>query len=145
MKRYVIGTALLAFILSFAGGASAQERNDGRDVATVIGLYVEQAPGVLADEKLVRGHGGQRWAEVRRVGAGVKESGELVRIPAGVALRNGDRVLVAGRSEASASVGASAAPRAPMEPMLERPLDISGLRAPITRPLSVVPGSCIPF
>lgn len=145
MKTYATGIALLASLLLPAGPASAQDAYDGRDVATVIGIYLEQAPGVLAEERLVRGRGGHRWAEVRRVGAGAKAQTELVRLPPSVALRPGDRVLVAGRGEASASAGASAPSRTPLEPYLERPMDLSGLRSPVTRPLAVVPGSCVPF
>jgi hypothetical protein len=142
MKTYAIGIALFASLL-FPAGTAAQD--DRRDVATVVGIYFEQAPGVLADERLVRGRGGQRWAEVRRAGTGAKTDTELVRIPPSVTLRAGDRVLVAGRGEASASAGAGAPSRVPLDPMLERPMDLSGLRSPVTRPLAVVPGSCVPF
>src|SRR5687767_12381332 len=90
MKMHAIGIALFVFTLFPAGAAVAQDR----DVATVIGIYIEQAPGVLAEERLVRGRGGQRWAEVRRAepGAGGANT-ELVRIPPSVTLRSGDRVL----------------------------------------------------
>ncbi len=143
MKAYAIGTALLSAALFTAGPASAQ----GRDVATVVGILVEQSPGLLAEERLARG-GGQRWAEIRRAGGAEKSGTELVRIPAGVTVRAGDRLLVTARGgEPSASAGASAPTRVPVEPQLERPLDFTaqGLRAPVTRPLAVVPGSCVPF
>ncbi len=142
MKAYAIGIALLGAVLFTAGPASAQ----GRDVATVVGVLVEQSRGLLAEERFARG-GGPRWAEIRRAGAAEKSATELVRIPAGVTLRAGDRLLVASRGAASASAGAGAPSRLPIEPQLERPLDFTaqGLRAPVTRPLAVVPGSCVPF
>lgn len=142
MKAYAIGMALLSAVLFTAGPASAQ----GRDVATVVGILVEQSPGLLVEERLERG-GGQRWAEIRRAGAPEKSGTELVRIPAGVTVRPGDRLLVAARGEPSASAGAGAPARVPVEPQLERPLDFTaqGLRTPVTRPLEVVPGSCVPF
>src|SRR5688572_412054 len=142
MKAYSIGMALLGAVLCTAGPVMAQ----GPDVATVVGILVEQSPGLLAEERIARG-GGQRWAEIRRAGAGEKSATELVRIPAGVTVRAGDRLQVAARREPSASAGASVPARLPVEPQLERPLDFTaqGLRNPVTRPLAVVPGSCVPF
>jgi hypothetical protein len=141
--------AVLAALFFSAAGlpatiASAQEGANARDTATVVGLYVEQAPGVLADVKLLRNRSGRLWAEIRRDGD--KAPTELVRVPAGVALNSGDRILVASRGTPSASVGASTPTRVPVDPHLERPLDLTGLLShPQTRPLAVVPGSCVPF
>jgi hypothetical protein len=144
IKFQAIATALLA-LLALTPGAAYPQSTDGRgQVATVVGLFVQQSSGLLADERLVRGASGQRWAEIRRVGAGVKPDTELVRIPAGVNLQPGDRVLLAGR-ELSASAGAGSPSQVPIEPYLERPQDLVGLRAPVRRPLSVVPGTCVPF
>jgi hypothetical protein len=142
MKAYAIGTALLGAALFAAIPASAQDRN----VATVVRLFVEQSPGLLAEERIARADG-QRWAEIRRVGAEGKSPTELVRIPAGMTVRAGDRMFVAAPGGLSASAGAGAPSRLPMEPQLERPLDFTaqGLRTPVTRPLEVVPGSCVPF
>ena len=142
MKAYATGMALLGIALFTAIPASAQ----GRDVATVVGILVEQSPGVLAEERLGHG-GGPRWAEIRRGGTAGKSDTELVRIPSSVTVRPGDRVLVTARGEPSASAGAGVPTRVPVEPQLERPLDFTaqGLRAPVTRPLAVVPGSCVPF
>lgn len=145
MKTVTMRAALTALLLLFAAPAGAQDGDGRRDVATVVGLFVEQAPGVLAEASLVRNRGGRQWAEIRREGAAGKPATEMVQVPAGVALRPGDRVLVAARGEASASAGAGAPSRVPVEPYLERPLDVSGLRAPVTRPLTVIPGSCVPF
>lgn len=142
MKTIAITMALLAPLLFHSGTAGAGDRPD---TATVIGLYVEQAPGVLAEAGLVRGRGGPQWAEIRREGATRGAATEMVRIPPGVALRAGDRVRVAGRAEPSASAGAGAPSRVPVEPHLERPIELPGLRAPVTRPLTVMPGSCIPL
>jgi hypothetical protein len=141
MKAYAIGMALLSAALFTAIPASAQDRN----VATVVRLFVEQSPGLLAEERVARGSG-QRWAEIRRVGAEGKFATELVRIPAGVTVRTGDRMFVAAQGGPSASAGAGAPSRLPMEPQLERPLDFSAqsLRTPVTRPLEIVPGSCVP-
>lgn len=141
MKAYAVGMALLGAVLFTATPASAQ----GRDVATVVGIFVEQSPGVLAEERMVRADG-QRWAEIRRVGADGKFATELVRIPAGVTVRAGDRMFVAAQGGPSASAGAGAPSRLPMEPQLERALDFTAqsLRTPVTRPLEVVPGSCVP-
>jgi hypothetical protein len=139
--------AALAALFFFTAGphatiASAQDA--ARDTATVVGLYVEQAPGVLADVKLLRNRSGRLWAEIRRDGD--KSPTELVRVPAGVALNAGDRILVASRGTPSASVGASSPTRVPVDPHLERPLDLTGLLShPVSRPLAVVPGSCVPF
>jgi hypothetical protein len=143
MKAYAIGMALLGAILHTTVPAYAQERN----VATVVGVLVEQSPGLLAEERVARSSSGPRWAEIRRDGAGEKSGTELVLIPAGVTVRSGDRLLVAARREQSASAGASVPTRVPVEPQLERPLDFTaqGLRAPVTRPRAVVPGSCTPF
>lgn len=140
MKAYAIGAALLGVALLCAGTARAQDR----DVATVVGLFVEQAPGLLAEERLARGATGPRWAEIKR---GSGSGTELVRIPPGVSVRTGDRLLVAARGGPSASAGAGAPSRVQVEPQLERPLDFTarGLGAPVTRPLTVVPGSCVPF
>lgn len=141
MKAYAIGMALLGAVLLTAVPAHAQ------DVATVVGVLVEQSPGLLAEERLARGSSGPRWAEIRRDGTVEKSRTELVRIPAGVAVRAGDRLLVAAHGKQSASAGAGVPTRVPVEPQLERPLDFTaqGLRAPVTRPLAVVPGSCTPF
>jgi hypothetical protein len=144
MKPVAIGAALLGLILLPAGPARAQDR----DVATVVGLFVEQAPGLLAEERMARGARGPRWAEVKRGDAGAKSATELVRIPAGVTVRTGDRLLVAARSSMpSASAGAGTPARLLVDPQLERPLDFTaqGIRSPVARPLSVVPGSCVPF
>ena len=143
MKILAIGAALAGCIF-FPAGAYAQER----DVATVVGLFVEQAPGLLAEERMARGATGPRWAEVRRGDAGAKSPTELVRIPAGVAVRPGDRLLVASRGGApSASAGAGSPARLAVDPQLERPLDFTaqGIRRPVARPLSVVSGSCVPY
>ena len=142
MKTLAIGAALAACIL-FPAGALAQQR----DTATVVGLFVEQAPGLLAEERMARGATGPRWAEVRR-GDGAKSPTELVRIPAGVTVRPGDRLLVASRGGTpSASAGSGAPARLAVDPQLERPLDFTaqGIRRPVARPLSVVQGSCVPF
>ncbi len=145
MIKNVIPLALAALLFLPLGAARAQNTESRGDAATVVGLYVEQAPGVLADVKLLRNRGGRQWAEIRRDGAADKVSTELIRIPSGVTLNAGDRVLVAARGESSASVGSSSPSRVPIEPYLERPLDLTGLRTPVTRPLAVVPGSCVPF
>jgi hypothetical protein len=142
MKTLAMAAALAGCIL-FPAGAFAQQR----DVATVVGLFVEQAPGLLAEERMARGATGPRWAEIRR-GEGAKSPTELVRIPGGVTVRPGDRLLVAGRPGApSASAGAGTPARLLVDPQLERPLDFTaqGIRSPVTRPLAVVPGSCVPF
>jgi hypothetical protein len=143
MKAHTTAAALLGAVLLATGPALAQDR----DVATVVQLFVEQAPGLLAEERLARGSRGPRWAEIKRTGTGDRTGTELVRIPPGVAVRAGDRLLVASRAEPSASAGAGAPSRVPMEPQLERPLDFTaqGIRAPAARPLAVVPGSCVPF
>ena len=142
MKGKAMRMVVLALALFPAGAAYAQSG----DVATVISLYVEQAPGLLTQEGLARGNG-PRWAEIRRTGEGIKTGTELVHVPAGVTLRTGDRVLVAARGEPSASAGAGSPSRVSIEPQLERPMDLTaqGLRAPVTRPLAVVPGTCVPF
>ena len=142
MKAYAVGMALLGAALFTAAPASAQDRN----TATVVRLFIEQAPGLLAEERIARADG-QRWAEIRRVGAEGKSATELVRIPAGMTVRAGDRMFVAVPGGLSASAGAGVPTRIPVEPQLERPLDFTaqGLRAPVTRPLAVVPGSCTPF
>jgi hypothetical protein len=142
MKILAIGA--LAGCLIFPAGAAAQHR----DVATVVGIFVEQGPGLFAEERMARGATGPRWAEIRRGEAGAKPSTQLVRIPAGVTVRPGDRVLVASPSGTpSASAGSGTPARAAVDPQLERPLDFTaqGIRTPVTRPLSVVPGSCVPF
>jgi hypothetical protein len=144
MKSYAIGAALLGLLLLPAGPARAQDR----DVATVVGLFIEQAPGLLAEERMARGARGPRWAEIKRGDPGAKSPTEMIRIPAGVTVRPGDRMLVASRSSTpSASAGAGTPARLLVDPQLERPLDFTaqGLRAPVARPLAVVPGSCIPF
>jgi hypothetical protein len=142
MKAYAVGMALLGAALFTAIPASAQDRN----VATVVRLFVEQSPGLLAEERVARG-GGPRWAEIRHGGTEARSVTELVRIPAGMTVRAGDRMLVAPRGELSASAGAGAPARLPIEPQVERPLDFTAqsLRTPVARPLEVVPGSCVPF
>jgi hypothetical protein len=143
MKILAIGAALAGCLL-FPTGARAQQG----DIATVVGLLVEQAPGLLAEERLARGVPGPRWAEIRRGDAGAKSPTELVRVPAGMTVRLGDRLLVASRGGSpSASAGAGTPARVGVDPQLERPLDFTaqGIRRPVTRPLSVVPGSCVPF
>lgn len=157
MKATATFMALLALAL-LPGGPSSAQTQDGRDVATVIRLYVEQAPGVLADVQLAHGRGVPQWAEIRREKAQGNISSEMVRLPAGVSLRTGDRVLVAGaKAGGSASIGSSAPPRLPLDTPLERMVDLStarfaarpgdlwAARAAAAPPLSVVPGSCIPF
>ena len=145
MKRHATRAALIALALLFSGPAWAQAGGSRGDVATVVGLFVEQSPGLYTEERIARGASGPRWAEIRRTGD--KSGTEMVRVPGGVSLRAGDRVLVASRGEPSASTGASSPTRMPLEPYVERPLDFTaqGLRNPVTRPLAVVPGSCVPF
>ena len=147
MRLHATRAALAALALLFSGAAWSQAAGSRGDVATVVGLFVEQAPGLYTEERLARGASGPRWAEIRRAGEGVKTATEMVRIPGSVSLRAGDRVLVASRAEPSASAGSGAPSRTALEPYVDRPLDFTaqGLRSPVTRPLAVVPGSCVPF
>jgi hypothetical protein len=148
MKAAKISTLLTlsALALFQAATASAQEADGRRDVATVTGLYVEQAPGLLTGIELARGRDGPLWAEIRHETPQGKGKSELVRIPAGENLSIGDRVVLeeSTRTEMSASTGSSAPTRTLPDPRFERPVDGSPIRAP-TRPLEVVPGSCIPL
>jgi hypothetical protein len=90
-KTFAI-VALGATCLCCPAAALAQ----GEDRATagiVTALYVEEAPGVLVDARLLRARSGTVWAEVRREQPGGPMR-QLVRLRDGARPAAGDRIPI---------------------------------------------------
>lgn len=90
-KAFAI-SALYATCLFYPAAAPAQGA-DRASSGIITALYVEQAPGVLVDARLLRARSGTVWAEIRSELPGAPAR-QLVRLPDGIRAAAGDTVPI---------------------------------------------------